>query len=141
MEILSLNKETIFILITCVLCTKNLILRGVVDQLYFPVHRSQLWMIEYSFIFDWIFNYIWLNIQLYFPVHRSQLWMIEYSRTNIKFRSLPLMDVINLSDRIFSAFQTSCTNILWGFFSLKFFVFFSSDSFLVKTTFGWIAIS
>ena len=38
--------------------------------------------------------------------------MIEYSRTNIKFRSLRLIDVINLSDRIFSALQTSCKNIL-----------------------------
>ena len=46
-----------------------------------------------------------------FPGAPSQLWMIEYSRTNIKFRSLPLMDVINLSDRIFSAFQTPCRNI------------------------------
>ena len=66
-----------------------------------------------------------------FPGAPSQLWMIEYSRTNIKFRSLPLMDVINLSDGIFSAFQTSCTNILWGFFSPIFFYIF------LKIVFWW----
>ena len=52
----------------------------------------------------------WSIIFLLHP--HSQLWMIEYSRTNIKFRSLRLIDVINLSDRIFSALQTSCKNIL-----------------------------
>ena len=53
----------------------------------------------------------------------SQLWMIEYSRTNIKFKSLDLMDlVINLSDGIFSAFQTSWRKILGSF--LQNYVFF-----------------
>ena len=66
--------------------------------------------------------------------------MIEYSRTNIKFRSLRLMDVINLSDGIFSAFQTSCRNIPWSFSKncVFYFLFLARLTFFFNTI--WIAL-